>query len=197
MKKILISICVLGLASYNSAVVAGKMHNKKQHRQLMHSKKHHRQLDKALTRIINAQSLTGNPLLNRNVPDINSPQAQLGMELFFSKTLGGDQDSACVACHHPALGGGDNLALPIGVEADDPDLLGQGRTNEGVVINNPDGGPPVPRNAPTTFNVVAWDKFQFHDGRLESLDKIPGANGSGAFFDFGCIILFCYIFTLI
>ncbi|MCK5191149.1 MAG: hypothetical protein KAR12_13960, partial [Methylococcales bacterium] len=28
-------------------------------------------------------------------------------------------------------------------------------------------------------NVVAWDKFQFHDGRLESLDKIPGANGSG------------------
>ena len=170
MKKILISICVLGVASYNSAVVAGNMHNKK----------HHRQLDNALTWIINAQSLTGNPLSNRNVPDINSPQAQLGMELFFSKTLGGDQDSACVACHHPALGGGDNLALPIGVEADIPDLLGQGRTNDGAVINNPDGGPAVPRNAPTTFNVVAWDKFQFHDGRVESLDKISGANGSGA-----------------
>ena len=168
MKKILISLCVLGMASYNGSVSAGNIHNKQ----------HKKQLDMSLRAIINSQSLTGNPLLNRTVPDIKSPQAQLGMDLFFSKTLGGEYDSACVACHHPALGGGDNLALPIGVEADNPDLLGPGRTNNNAA-HNLEGGPPVPRNAPTTFNVVAWDKFQFHDGRVESLDKTPGANGAG------------------
>ena len=36
--------------------------------------------------------------------------------------LGGDRDSACVTCHHPALGGGDALPLSIGVGADDPEL---------------------------------------------------------------------------
>lgn len=168
MKKIIISLCVLGMASYNASVLAANMHDKQDKKQL----------DNSLRMIINSQSLTGNPLLNRTVPDIKSPQAQLGMDLFFSKTLGGDFDSACVACHHPVLGGGDNLSLPIGVEADVPDLLGPGRSNENA-SHNPEGGPPVPRNAPTTFNVVAWDKFQFHDGRLESLDKTPGANGAG------------------
>jgi cytochrome c peroxidase len=167
MKKIIIGLCVLGIAGYNVSASAKHMHVKQKH------------LDKKLTKIINSQSLTGDPLLNRDVPDINSPQAQLGMELFFSKTLGGDQDSACVACHHPALGGGDNLSLPIGVEADEPDLLGSGRSNY-FAANNPEGGPPVPRNAPTTFNVVAWDKFQFHDGRVESLDPTPGANGASS-----------------
>ncbi|NOQ16471.1 MAG: cytochrome-c peroxidase [Methyloprofundus sp.] len=142
----------------------------------MHKQK---KLDRVLKHIINVESLTGNPLLTRTVPSIDSPQAQLGMDLFFSKTLGGDGDSACVACHHPSLGGGDNLALPVGVEADEPDLLGVGRTNDNA-LNNDEGGPPVPRNAPTTFNVVAWDKFQFHDGRVESLDNIPGENGAGA-----------------
>ena len=163
MKKIIIGLCVLGVAGYNSVASAGKKHNNR--------------LDKHLRSIIMQNNLTGNPLLNRTVPDINSPQAQLGKDLFFSKSLGGDFDSACVACHHPSLGGGDNLSLPIGVEADDPDLLGVGRSND-LALNNPEGGPPVPRNAPTTFNVVAWDQFQFHDGRVESLAKTPGANGA-------------------
>mgnify|MGYP000288195068 CR=1 FL=1 len=160
MKKIIIALSVLAVANVNTSALAGNLH------------------DKQLRRIITSNALTGNPLLNRTVPDINSPQAQLGMDLFFSKTLGGEYDSACVACHHPALGGGDNLSLPIGVEADTPDLLGFGRTND-YAANNPEGGPPVPRNAPTTFNTVIWDKFQFHDGRVESLDKTPGANGAG------------------
>ena len=168
MKKILLSLCVLGIASYNSSATAGNTH----------SKQHKKQLDMTLNAIISSNSLTGNPLSNRTVPSINSPKAQLGMDLFFSKTLGGEYDSACVACHHPVLGGGDNLSLPIGVEADTPDLLGPGRTNNNAAHNH-EGGPPVPRNAPTTFNVVAWDKFQFHDGRVESLDKTPGANGAG------------------
>lgn len=168
MRKILLGLCMLSIASFQGSAYAGHINN---HKNIKH-------LDQSLREIIDAQGLTGNPLLNRTVPDIKSPKAQLGMDLFFSKTLGGDQDSACVACHHPVLGGGDQLSLPIGVEADDPDLLGPGRTNE-FALNNPEGGPPVPRNAPTTFNVVAWDKFQFHDGRVESLDKTPGANGAG------------------
>ncbi|MCK5190158.1 MAG: hypothetical protein KAR12_08905 [Methylococcales bacterium] len=168
MRKIIIGLCVLSIASYQGSASAGNIHN---HKDIKY-------LDQSLREIIDTQGLTGNPLLNRSVPDIKSPKAQLGMDLFFSKTLGGDQDSACVACHHPALGGGDQLSLPIGVEADAPDLLGPGRSNKDA-LNNPEGGPPVPRNAPTTFNVVAWDKFQFHDGRVESLDKTPGANGSG------------------
>jgi cytochrome c peroxidase len=176
MKKILIGLCVLGLASIYSSVSAGNTHDN--YYKKSHNKHRSKKLDKVLSRIIKSNSLTGNPLLNRTVPDINSPQAQLGMDLFFSKTLGGEHDSACVTCHHPVLGGGDNLSLPIGVEADNPDLLGSGRTNDDAA-HNPEGGPPVPRNAPTTFNLVAWDKFQFHDGRIESLDKTSGTNGSG------------------
>ena len=167
MRKILLGLCILSIASYQGSASAGNRHNQNDIKYI----------DKLLTNIIQKQGLTGNPLLNRSVPDINSPQAQLGMDLFFSKTLGGEYDSACVACHHPALGGGDNLSLPIGVEADTPDLLGVGRTNYNA-DNNQEGGPPVPRNAPTTFNTVIWDKFQFHDGRVESLDKTPGANGA-------------------
>lgn len=135
-------------------------------------------LDTNLRAIINANKLTGDPLKGRLIPDIHSKKTQLGMDLFFSKSLGGDRDSACASCHHPMLGGGDKLPLSIGVEADDPNLLGPGRLNTGAA-NNPAGGPPVPRNAPTTFNLVAWDKFLFHDGRVESLDKIAGNNGMG------------------
>ena len=173
MKKIIIGLCALGVVGFNSSASAGNMHNQK----------HKTRLDRQLRAIIIQNNLTGNPLLGRTVPDINSLQPQLGKELFFSKTLGGDFDSSCASCHHPSLGGGDNLSLPIGVEADEPDLLGPGRVNDKATYSNsthnPEGGPPVPRNAPTTFNVVAWDKFQFHDGRVESLDKIPGANGTG------------------
>ncbi len=167
MRKMIAGLCLFGIAVGSVPAFAGNTHNKQ----------HKKQLDMALRNIIQQQGLTGNPLLNREVPNINSAKAQLGMDLFFSKTLGGDHDSACVACHHPVLGGGDNLSLPIGVEADQPDLLGPGRSNVNAV-HNPEGGPPVPRNAPTTFNVVAWDQFQFHDGRLESLGKTPGANGA-------------------
>ena len=41
-----------------------------------------------------------------------------------------------------------------------------------------DGGPTVPRNAPTTFNLAMWDQALFHDGRVESLGKTAGANGN-------------------
>jgi cytochrome c peroxidase len=57
----------------------------------------------------------------------------------------------------------------------DPDLLGLGRQHESGLAN-------VPRNAPTTFNIVLWDQVLFHDGRVESLGKTPGrhvADGQG------------------
>ncbi len=122
--------------------------------------------------------LSGDPATGRTLPDISDPKTQLGMKLFFSKGLGGDLDSACVSCHHPVFGGGDDLSLPIGVEADVPDLLGPGRIHSSAG-NHFDGGPTVPRNAPTTFNIALWDEVLFLDGRVESLNKTLGTNGTG------------------
>jgi cytochrome c peroxidase len=125
--------------------------------------------DESLRSLISARGLTGDPSAGRNLSDIGDPLPQLGMKLFFTKSLGGDFDAACVSCHHPSLGGGDALSLSIGVGADDPDLLGPGRTHA--------QGPLVPRNAPTTFNMACWDSVLFWDGRVESLGKTSGANG--------------------
>lgn len=126
--------------------------------------------DAELRALIAAHDLQGDPSLGRVIPGIEDPVAQLGMALFFTKGLGGDMDSACVTCHHPTLGGGDDLALPIGVGAVDVDLLGPGR-------RHPSNAPTVPRNAPTTFNIVLWDQYLFHDGRVESLGKEAGQGG--------------------
>lgn len=120
--------------------------------------------DSVLRELIAQHGLTGNPADGLEVPSIEEPVAELGRKLFFSKSLGGDFDSACVSCHHPALGGGDDLAMSIGVHADDPDLLGPGRTH-------PDGDLTVPRNAPTTFNLAIWKRGLFWDSRVESLDE--------------------------
>jgi cytochrome c peroxidase len=138
-------------------------------------------LDTDIRAIIASQNLTGDPSLGRALPNIEEPIAQLGMKLFFTKSLGGELDSACVSCHHPMLGGGDDLALPVGVDAEMVDLLGPGRFHS-VNGEHFDGGPTVPRNSPTTFNVALWDRFLFHDGRVESLGKTPklgGDDGAG------------------
>jgi len=120
--------------------------------------------DSALRPVIQAHGLRGDPALGRDLPNIEDPLAQLGLKLFFSKSLGGDRDSACVSCHHPALGGGDALAQSIGVGADEPDLLGPGRTH-------PDGDLTVPRNAPSTFNLALYDEGLFWDSRVEVLEE--------------------------
>lgn len=133
--------------------------------------------DKLLSLITNA-GLTGDPTTGRTLPAVTDAKAKLGKKLFFTKGLGGDNDSACVTCHHPVLGGGDNLSLSIGTGAEISDLLGPGRFHDVNAVGGIyDGGPTVPRNAPTTFNIALWDQALFHDGRVESLGKTPGANG--------------------
>ena len=127
------------------------------------------ELDIQLSQIITQLNLNQHP--QRDLPDISEALPQLGKKLFFTKGLGGDFDSACVTCHHPALGGADQLSLPVGVDALNPDLLGRGR-----VHNN--GLPEVPRNAPTVFNAGFWDRGMFHDSRVESLNFVAGTNGN-------------------
>jgi cytochrome c peroxidase len=134
-------------------------------------------LDQELRVLIVSQNMTGDPSTGRTLPNIGEPKAQLGMKLFFTKSLGGDLDSGCVTCHHPILGGGDDLTLPIGVDAEEPDLLGPGRFHS-VNGEHFDDGPTVPRNAPTTFNIAMWDRFLFHDGRVESLGETSGGVGN-------------------
>ena len=129
-------------------------------------------VDTALRTLIEQHGLRGDPSSGRNLPPINSPLALLGRNLFFTKALSGEMDTACVSCHLPTLGGGDALALPVGVHAVDHDLIGPGRIHY-------DNTPLVPRNAPTTFNIGLWDVFLFHDGRVESLDKLIGLHGAG------------------
>lgn len=122
-------------------------------------------LDLELSDLIKRHELTGTPIAATNIPDINSPIAQLGMTLFYSKSLGGDKNTACASCHHPMLGGGDNLSLSIGVAANKPDALGANRQTADFKHTQ------VPRNAPTTFNIAFWKKNLFHDGRIQRLEN--------------------------
>ena len=87
------------------------------------------------------------------------------MKLFFSKSLGGDSTTACASCHHPMLGGGDNLSLSVGTDSENPDVLGTNRELNGFKHTQ------VPRNAPTTFNVAFWKKVLFHDARIERVGQ--------------------------
>lgn len=128
-------------------------------------------LDAELRALAAAQGLTGWPehLVRedgRTIPEVTDPLVVLGKHLFFSKSLGGDFSSSCASCHHPLLAGGDALTLPVGVEAIDPDLLGPGRAQRASALGY-DGGPNVPRNSPTTFNIVLYTRSLFWDGRVQ------------------------------
>lgn len=130
-------------------------------------------LDDQLRTLLVQHGITGDPSSGRDLPSITDPLAQLGKKLFFTKALGGEQDAACVSCHHPVLGGGDDLSLSFGVGAIAPDLLGPGRGDR-------TGAPNVPRNAPTTFNTGLWDSALFMDSRVESFGKEAGQNGAAS-----------------
>lgn len=139
------------------------------------------ELDVQLGKIIRQQGLTGDPVAGRVIPDPGSPVAKLGRLLFFSTGLSGDRDVACVSCHHPLLVGGDGLSLPIGVGAVDPAVLGPNRHHGSNTAIDPDadGGPNVPRNSPTTFNIALYDRALFHDGRVFVVDDAVSPNGAG------------------
>ncbi|WP_028021500.1 cytochrome-c peroxidase [Enterovibrio calviensis] len=127
----------------------------------------------ALNAIIENLNLAVSPTAGRTIPDINDPLATLGRKLFFSNSLSGDQDVACASCHHPMLGGADELSLPVGVNATQPEVLGEGRVDA-------DDLPDVPRNSPTIFNMALWDTGLFWDSRVESSGKEAGQNGAGS-----------------
>lgn len=97
---------------------------------------------------------------------LSSPLFELGKRLFYSKQLSFNGDVACVSCHHPQLGGGDDLSLPVGVDAKVSELLGPGRElyNSNLAAN-------VPRNSPTTFNIHFYKQNNFWDGRIELHDE--------------------------
>jgi len=135
------------------------------------AKDHSQEVDLQLRALILQLGLTGRPEQiveddGRTIPEVDDPLVVLGKHLFFSKSLGGDFTSSCASCHHPLLGGADALTLPVGVEAVDPDLLGPGRVQLSTAIGY-DGGPNVPRNSPTTFNIVLYKQSLFWDGRVQ------------------------------
>ena len=118
--------------------------------------------DTMLRNMIAAEGLTGDPSQGRALPSISDPLAQLGKKLFFSKSLSGDLDTACASCHHPALGGGDGLSLPVGTGAVNPDVVGLGRARS-------DGLPNVGRHSQSVFNIGLFDAGLFFDSRIESI----------------------------
>jgi len=121
------------------------------------------------------------PIDRANFPQPEGALFELGKQLFFSKSLSKDFETACVSCHHPYLGGGDALSLPVGVGAVDSSLLGPGRVHNGNRLVDPlaDGGPNVARNSPTTFNIALYDRSIFWDGRIEVIDEEVKSHGKG------------------
>ncbi|WP_046007227.1 cytochrome c peroxidase [Pseudoalteromonas rubra] len=127
-------------------------------------------LDQALTELIAQHGLTGKPDNGFDLPGVDDPEVKLGKLLFFSKALSGDKQVACASCHHPYLGGGDGLSLPVGTLAQDPDVLGPGRkTTTGQFY--------VPRNSPSIFNAWVHKRSLFRDARVEFLDWLNPEQG--------------------
>ena len=84
----------------------------------------------------------------------------LGQALFFDRVLSGNRDTSCATCHHPLLGTGDGLALPVGTGTDTPGSLGLARV-KGQHREF------IPRNAPEVFHRGHADwTTQFWDGRV-------------------------------
>lgn len=125
--------------------------------------------DTALRTALQNKNIGAEPAKDLTLAKIDTTKAQLGKQLFYSKTLSGDKDVACVSCHHPKLMGADGLSLPVGVGAVDHAVLGPGRLHDiATKILDPkaDGAPNVPRHSPTTFNSALYRKALFWDGRI-------------------------------
>ena len=134
-------------------------------------------LDTVLDAFIKRKKLTGDPTAYRSLPSINDPLPQLGKKLFFTTLLSGSHDTACASCHHPLLGGGDNLSLPRGSGTTEPEVLGMGRK----LVDEAVEGPKVPRNALTTFNVGLFDKVLLWDGAVQAIKREKYTNGKNKY----------------
>lgn len=137
--------------------------------------------DLRLNAVIDAQGLRTQLPDNALAPEAAGPVFELGKALFFTKSLSMNGDTACVSCHHPMLGGGDALSLPVGVDALVPELLGPGRTHDGDRSKDrfADGAPNVPRNSPTIFNLQFYNRSIFWDGRIKVLEEEHVSHGEG------------------
>jgi cytochrome c peroxidase len=95
--------------------------------------------------------------LPTNRPAASPELVKLGEALFWDPELSGNRDTSCATCHHPLLGTGDNLSLPIGT----------GGFGLGLERVRPEERRDfVPRNAPPVFNLghEEWQTL-FLDGR--------------------------------
>lgn len=97
-------------------------------------------------------------------PAQDPAMVKLGQALFFDWELSGNRDIACATCHHPTLGTGDDLSLPIGTAAAVPGALGRHREIGGDREF-------IPRNAPEVFNRGSdeWTS-QFWDSRVQKTE---------------------------
>ncbi len=82
------------------------------------------------------------PRLNAQTPE----KIELGKMLFFDRRLSGDGTMSCATCHIPEMGFSDGQAISLSYP-----------TTKNW------------RNSPTLIN-VAFNKFLFHDGRVETLE---------------------------
>lgn len=139
-------------------------------------------LDHELRAFIAQHHLTGDAVDSRKlpIPSLSDPLPRLGKALFWSKGMSPAKDVACATCHHPMLGFGDAMPLPVGVGANNSDLIGPGRKR----VNKPGMFPPfgtgdsaMPRNSPTLIGLAFWDQSITWDGTVFSAAGTPGMSG--------------------
>ncbi|MFK8017524.1 MAG: cytochrome-c peroxidase [Gammaproteobacteria bacterium] len=123
--------------------------------------------------VASAQADLPKPITDAEYYDFGAPpraKVELGRLLFFDKLLSGNQNISCATCHHPNLGSGDALSLPVGEGARGLGTSrGTGAGDDAIVER-------VPRNAPALFNLGARTfTHMFHDGRL----AVDGSQPSG------------------
>lgn len=108
-------------------------------------------------------------LLSESVQQIAAPveprnnqgeasRIELGYQLFFDPILSNDKMTSCASCHHPDFGMADGMSKGVGFGG-----RGYGAHRTGT-------GPELARNTPSIFN-VAFNNFQFWDGRVGSLEE--------------------------
>lgn len=95
------------------------------------------------------------------LPAATEAEIELGRALFWDPILSGNQDTACVTCHHPNLGTGDALALSIGTGGQGLGTARQFVRGRQILI---------PRNATPVYNLgLAGMDVLFWDGRVSLL----------------------------